>query len=105
MVQIDPDCWLIKELDFEKPAEENLFQLRACLVRPLPAQCRPGAGQAAKDKPRGQDRPLRQPGRKRSRVSARTEMVTLIAGGVEGSAPAAAGRRDPPQPALSRERR
>ena len=27
MVQIDPDGWLIKELDFEKSAEENLFQL------------------------------------------------------------------------------
>src|SRR5262249_45272029 len=27
MVQIDPDCWLIKELDFEKTQNEYLFQL------------------------------------------------------------------------------
>ncbi len=27
MVQIDPEGWLIKELDFEKPIEEHLYQL------------------------------------------------------------------------------
>ena len=51
MVQIDPQGWLIKELDFEKVDDENLFQLEhaACVLGRL------DAGRAlvksAKDKP------------------------------------------------------
>ena len=39
MVQIDPEGWLIKELDFEKGEEENLFQLEhaACVLGRLDA--------------------------------------------------------------------
>jgi aminopeptidase N len=39
MVQIDPLGWLIKELDFEKDVEENLFQLEhaACILGRLDA--------------------------------------------------------------------
>ncbi len=39
MVQIDPQGWLIKELDFEKADEENLFQLEhaACVLGRLEA--------------------------------------------------------------------
>ena len=57
MVQIDPQGWLIKELDFEKGDEENLFQLEhaACVLGRLEA------GQAlvktAKDQARGRQGP------------------------------------------------
>jgi aminopeptidase N len=39
MVQIDPEGWLIKEVDFEKPSEENQFQLvhAACVLGRLDA--------------------------------------------------------------------
>ncbi len=82
MVQIDPNCWLIKELDFEKTAEENLFQLEhaACVMCRL---------QAARSLVK-----LQEPGpqvkhalavawKNEKSVSARTEMVTLISGVAE----------------------
>ena len=39
MVQIDPEAWLIKEVDFEKTEAENLFQLEnaACVLGRLEA--------------------------------------------------------------------
>ena len=43
MVRIDPDCWLIKELDFEKSVDGAALRARACLVRRLPPERRPFA--------------------------------------------------------------
>ena len=39
MVEIDPRGWLLKEIDFEKPVDENLFQLEhaACVLGRLSA--------------------------------------------------------------------
>ena len=57
MVQIDPNCWLIKELDFEKTADENLFQLQhaSCVI------CRINAAralaQAGRNRSSGQECP------------------------------------------------
>ena len=45
MVQIDPRGWLIKELDFEKSPEENLFQLEHAELRAGPVGRGSGAGQ------------------------------------------------------------
>ena len=52
MVQIDPLGWLIKELDFEKDVEENLFQLEhaACILGRLDAAR--ALVKAAKDNPK-----------------------------------------------------
>ncbi|HMF35164.1 MAG TPA: M1 family metallopeptidase, partial [Isosphaeraceae bacterium] len=80
MVQIDPNCWLIKELDFEKTAEENLFQLRhaSCVV------CRVNAA-GALVKQSGTSSQVKNAlataWKNEKSVSARTEMVTLISGG------------------------
>jgi aminopeptidase N len=51
MIQIDPLGWLIKDLDFEKEIEENLFQLEhaACILGRLDAAR--ALVPAAKDKP------------------------------------------------------
>jgi aminopeptidase N len=51
MVQIDPEGWLIKELDFEKDVEENLFQLEhaTCILGRLDAAR--ALVKPAKDKP------------------------------------------------------
>ena len=87
MVQIDPECWLIKELDFEKPVEESLFELEhaSCVV------CRLNAARAwsrqHKDDPRV-EKALSTAWKQEKSASARTEMVTLIAGG-----PVRSGRR------------
>ena len=82
MVQIDPKGWLIKELDFEKSDEENLFQLEhaSCVV------CRLKAARRWPSRPMrpGSRRPCHRPGRRRNRVTARTALVILIAGGEEG---------------------
>ena len=65
MILIDPDCWLIKELDFEKTAEENLYQLEhaSCVL------CRLNAARRwlsiSKSNPRS-SRHLPPPGRKRN---------------------------------------
>ena len=52
MVQIDPQGWLIKELDFERGDDENLFQLEhaACVLSRLDAAR--ALIKAAKQKPR-----------------------------------------------------
>ncbi len=51
MVEIDPQGWLIKELDFEKTDDENLFQLEhaACVLGRLDAAR--ALVKAAKDQP------------------------------------------------------
>ena len=87
MVQIDPNCWLVKELDFEKTAEENRFQLQhaSCVI------CRVNAARALL-KQSGTDPQVKNAlvtaWKHEKSVSARTEMVTLISGGGES-----AGRR------------
>jgi len=87
MVQIDPNCWLIKELDFEKPAEENLFQLQhaSCVICRINA-ARALVKQSATD-PQIKNA-LAAAWKTEKGVSARTEMVTLISGVSEN-----AGRR------------
>ena len=59
MVEIDPEGWLIKELDFEKTLEENLFQLEhaSCVLGRL--ERRQGTGQDGQ----GQARGCQSPGR------------------------------------------
>ena len=51
MVQIDPEGWLIKELDFEKPLDEHLFQLEhaGCVLGRMAAA--KALAKMAKDKP------------------------------------------------------
>jgi aminopeptidase N len=79
MVQIDPNCWLVKELDFEKSAEEDLFQLQhaSCVV------CRVNAA-GALVKQSGTSSQVKNAlataWKHEKGVSARTEMVTLISG-------------------------
>ncbi len=59
MVQIDPEGWLIKELDFEKSVAENLFQLEhaSCVLGRL------SAGQGTGQDGQGQTRGCQSPGR------------------------------------------
>jgi aminopeptidase N len=84
MVLIDPQCWLIKELDFDKTAEENLYQLdhASCVL------CRLDAARALakqyKEEPEVK-KALASAWKKEKSVTARTEMITLIAGGEDGS--------------------
>jgi hypothetical protein len=84
MVQIDPNCWLIKELDFEKSAEENLFQLQhaSCVI------CRVNAARAllkqSETSPQLKNA-LATAWKNEQSVSARTEMVTLISGAREST--------------------
>ena len=61
MVEIDPQGWLIKELDFEKTDEENLFQLEhaACVLGRLSAA--EALAKTAKTTPRS-PRPWPRPG-------------------------------------------
>ena len=79
MVQIDPNCWLIKEIDFEKSAEENLFQLQhaTCVV------CRVNAARAlvkqSETTPQVKNA-LATAWKNEKSATARTEMVTLISG-------------------------
>ncbi len=87
MVQIDQNCTLIKELDFEKTAEENLFQLEhaSCVI------CRVTAARAllkqAESSPEVKHA-LAEAWKKEKSLSGRTEMVTLISG-----VPETGGRR------------
>ena len=57
MVRIDPNCWLIKELDFEKTGRGEPVPASACFVRRLPSQCRPSAGQTVRNSSAGQECP------------------------------------------------
>ena len=82
MIQIDPQGWLIKELDFEKGDEENLFQLEhaACVLGRLEA------GQAlvkmAKTKPEVA-KALASAWKREKSVPAQREMCELICNGDE----------------------
>jgi aminopeptidase N len=84
MVRIDPQCWLIKELDFEKSVEENVFQLEqvSCVVCRLTA-ARALAKQVAESA--GAKKALSAAWKREKSVTARTEIVTLLAGGEEVS--------------------
>jgi aminopeptidase N len=95
MVRIDPECWIVKELDFEKSIDERLFELEhaSCVV------CRLNAARSlvkqGKDEPRVQ-KALESAWKHEKSVSARTTLVEQIAG-VEG-----AGRRGGPGPSRPR---
>ena len=82
MVQIDPQGWLIKELDFEKADEENLFQLEhaACVLGRLEAAR--ALVKAAKDKPEVATA-LARPGSGKSRRLPKREMCEFICNGDE----------------------
>ncbi len=79
MVLIDPNCWLIKELDFEKSTEENLFQLEhaACVMSRVQA----ARALVKQQEPEPQVKnALAKAWKNEKSVSARTEMVNLISG-------------------------
>jgi aminopeptidase N len=83
MVLIDPKCSIIKELDFEKSAGENVFQLEhaSCVVCRLTA-ARALARQTAENTEAR--KALASAWRKEKSVMARTELVGLMAGGEAG---------------------
>jgi aminopeptidase N len=88
-VQIDPDCRLIKTLDFEKPVDELLFDLEhaSCVV------CRVNAARSLVSQHRTEPKvkkALEESWKREKSISARTRLVELIAG-VEG--PGRRGRR------------
>jgi aminopeptidase N len=77
MVQLDPEGWLIKVVDFEKSDDENLYQLEnaACVLGRLDA-ARALAGKA-KDKP-AIARSLSRAWKRETAVLARRELVELM---------------------------
>src|SRR5262249_6885929 len=82
MVLIDPQGWLIKELDFEKSAEENRFQLEhaPCVLSRLAAAR--ALAQAARDQPEAA-RALERAWKREKALAARQEMVRLLGNGEE----------------------
>jgi aminopeptidase N len=82
MVLIDPKGWLIKELDFEKPEEENRFQLEhaSCVLDRLVAAR--ALAKAAQDHPEAA-RALERAWKREQALAARPEMVRLLANGAE----------------------
>ena len=84
MVQIDPLGWLIKELDFEKPLEENLFQLEnaGCVLGRLAAAR--SLAKTAKDLPEAR-KALSAAWKREKTVAARREIVMLLGNGDETS--------------------
>jgi aminopeptidase N len=87
MVQIDPQGWLIKELDFEKPLDEHLFQLEhaGCVLGRLAAAR--ALAITAKDKPEAL-KALSAAWKREKAVPARREIVVLLGTG-DGSSRAA----------------
>jgi aminopeptidase N len=84
MVQIDSEGWLIKELDFEKSWDENLFQLehaRCVLGRLAAAQA---LAKTAKEKPAA-IKALSAAWKREKAVPARREIVKLLGTGDESS--------------------
>jgi aminopeptidase N len=84
MVQIDPEGWLIKELDFEKSLEENLFQLEhaGCVLG------RMAAAQAIVKTDKGKPevvKALSAAWKREKAVEAQREIVVLLATGEESS--------------------
>ncbi|MGO9600539.1 MAG: M1 family aminopeptidase [Isosphaeraceae bacterium] len=84
MVLVDPECWLVKELDFEKSTEENVFQLdhASCVVCRINA-AKALAKQAALDH-KAQEA-LATAWKHEKCPSARTDMVALLTGRTEPS--------------------
>ena len=82
MVQIDPEGWLIKELDFEKGDEENLFQLEhaACVLGRLEAAR--ALVKAAKTQPAAA-KALASAWKRETSAPAKREMCELICDGDE----------------------
>ena len=84
LVQVDPNCWLIKELDFEKTSEENLFQLQhaSCVI------CRVNAARALfkqTDSSPQIKSALAAAWKNEKSVTARTDLVGVISGATEGT--------------------
>ncbi len=87
MVQIDPLGWLVKELDFEKSDEENLFQLEraACVLGRLLA----AEALAAKAKEGPEVLKALSAARKREKtIPAQQQMIELLCNGEEAFRPA-----------------
>ena len=84
MVEIDPDGWLIKELDFEKSFDEHLFALEhaRCVLGRLAAAS--ALASTAKDKPET-IAALSAAWKREKAVPARREMVKLMGTGEESS--------------------
>jgi aminopeptidase N len=82
MVQIDPRGWLIKELDFEKAPEENLFQLEhaECVLGRLAAAR--ALAKIAKDSPEAR-KALSSAWKREKAVAASREIVALLGNGDE----------------------
>jgi aminopeptidase N len=82
MVQLDPEGWLIKELDFEKTVEENRFQLEqaACVLGRLEAAR--ALAKVAKDQTEAA-RALACSWKQERAVDAKREMVELLCTGEE----------------------
>ena len=95
MVQIDPQGWLIKELDFEKSDEENLFQLEhaACVLGRLEAGR--ALVKAAKDKPRSRQGRWQRPGSGKSRRWPARDVSSSFATATRPSGRLARGGQDP----------
>ena len=87
MVQIDPAGWLIKELDFEKPFDEHLFQLEhaGCVLGRLAAAT--ALASTAKEKPET-IKALSAAWKREKAVPACRAIVTLMGTGSESSRPA-----------------
>jgi aminopeptidase N len=84
MVQIDPQGWLIKELDFEKALDENLFQIEhsgSVLGRLGAARA---LAKTAKDRPEAR-KALSAAWKREKAVPARREIVALLGTGDETS--------------------
>jgi aminopeptidase N len=95
MVQIDPEGWLIKELDFEKSFAENLFQLEhaVCVLGRLSAA--KALAKTAKDKPEAV-KALAAAWKREKAIPARRAIVELLASGEETSrAPLLEAARNP----------
>ncbi len=84
MVQIDPEGWLIKELDFEKSADENRFELEhaGCVLGRLTAA--QALAKTAKDNPEA-IKALSAAWQREKAVPARCEIVKLLGTGDESS--------------------
>jgi aminopeptidase N len=82
MVQIDPQAWLIKELDFEKTNEEHLFQLEhaTCVLERLDAAR--ALARSAKTSPQAAAAVARAWKREKD-VGARVELVWILCNGDE----------------------
>ena len=84
MVQIDPKGWLIKELDFEKTFDENMFQLEhaSCVLGRLSAA--KALAKTTNDKP-GAVKALTSAWKREKVIPAKREIVELLGTGEESS--------------------